>query len=182
MLGQTLGITSVRIEEILKVQTVISPLADVLAMISPVIMILSAAVVYWVFHNSQRAKTNMESPSSPITRFNIANITSYSFLAILTFMLTSKVFSPQFIIWLYPLIPLISRQWRHTSWIIFLLASVLTYYVFPQHYGELIQGNLKLIATLLLRNVLLIALACLLLDWKHLVPVYKAKLIKRTHP
>jgi len=98
LLGHTLGITSVPIEEILKVQTVTSPLANMLATISPIIVILSAAAVYWLFYNSQRAKTNIESSSSSITRPNIANITNYSLLVILTFMLTNKVFSPQFII------------------------------------------------------------------------------------
>jgi uncharacterized membrane protein len=173
LLGHTLGITSVHVEEILNVQTVTSPLADTLATISPLIMTLSAGVIYWVFYNGQRAKANIESPSSSITRSNIANITNYSFLVILTFMLSNKVFSPQFIIWLYPLIPLIAGQWRHSSWIVFLLVCVLTYYVFPQHYGGLIQGNFKMVAILLSRNILLIALACLLLDWKRLIPTYR---------
>lgn len=167
LLGHTLGITSVCVEEVFRVQTVVSPLADMLATISPIIVMLSAAVVYWLFYNSQRVKTKIESPTSSITRPNIADITNYSFLVILTFMLTNKVFSPQFIIWLYPLVPLIAGQWRHASWPVFLLVGVLTYYIFPQHYDELIQGNFKMIAVLLSRNVLLIALACLLPGWRQ---------------
>jgi len=165
----------VHVEEAFKVQNVTSPLADTLAMISPIIVILSAAVVYWLFYNRQRAKTDIESPSSSKTRPDIDNITKYSFLVILAFMFTNKVFSPQFIIWLYPLVPLITGQWRHASWVVFLLVGVLTYYIFPfpEHYGELIQGNFKMIAVLLSRNILLIALACLVLDWTTLRPRHR---------
>ena len=175
LLGQTLGLTLVHVEEAFKVQNVTSPLADTLAMISPIIVILSAVVVYWFFYNSQRAKTNVELPPSSITRPDIANITNYSFLVILAFIFTNKVFSPQFIIWLYPLVPLITGQWRHASWVVFLLVGVLTYYIFPfpEHYGELIQGNFKMIAVLLSRNILLIALACLVLDWTTLRPRHR---------
>jgi hypothetical protein len=173
LLGQTLGLTLVHVEEAFKVQNVTSPLADTLAMISPIIVILSAVVVYWFFYNSQRAKTNVELPPSSITRPDIANITNYSFLVILAFILTNKVFSPQFIIWLYPLVPLITGKCRHASWVVFLLVSVLTYYVFPERYGELIQGDFKTIAVLLSRNILLIALAGLVLDWTTLRPRHR---------
>jgi hypothetical protein len=40
-----------------------------------------------------------------------------AFLATIIFLLTSKIFSPQFLIWLLPLLPLIKGQQRHTIWL-----------------------------------------------------------------
>lgn len=163
LFGKTLGLSSVRIvlvDSTLFSVDVVSPAADMLATISPVIMVMALGIIFWFFYRDQQARSNLKSPSS-----HLPNIINYSFLTILVLLLTSKVFSPQFIIWLYPLVTLITGPWRQASWLLFTLVSVLTQYIFPQHYREFTRGNIEAIDILLGRNILLMALACL-----HLSP------------
>jgi uncharacterized membrane protein len=177
LLGYTLGLTQVRIGPVGPAPfsiDVTSPLADTLATISPIIMIMAAITIYWFFYRTGQTKTDTESPPLCISQPDMANITNYSFLAILAFMLTNKVFSPQFIIWLYPIVPLITGKWRHASWLIFTLAAVLTCCLFPQHYSEFTRGSPQMIDVLLWRNVLLIVLAILLVEWRRPTAMYRS--------
>jgi len=170
LLGHTLGLTQVQIEAVgptpLSVD-IASPLTDMLARISPILMILALAVVFWFFYKSQRAKPYIESPSSSITRPGIAYIINYSLLAVLALMITSKILSPQFIIWLYPLIPLVVGRWRQTSWLMFIMIGLMTYFVFPKYYGGLIQAHPLVVGMLFMRNVSLIILAFLLPKYRQ---------------
>jgi hypothetical protein len=92
---------------------------------------------------------------------------NYSLLAMLAFIITNKVLSPQFIIWLYPLIPLVIGRWRCTSWLMFILIGLMTYFIYPVAYGGIINGHLLVISILFLRNVSLIILAFLLLEYRQ---------------
>ena len=104
---------------------------------------------------------------SPITRPDAASILNYSLLAILVFIITNKAFSPQFIIWLYPLISLVSGRWRGTSWLMFIMIGLMTYFVYPKYYAGLDHGDPLVIGMLVLRNVSLIILAFLLLQYRE---------------
>jgi hypothetical protein len=81
-------------------------------------------------------------------------------------MVTSKVFSPQYMVWLYPLFPLVSGRFRVAIWIVFLAASCLTWYIYPLHYYDLIDTQQVAVDALILRNTLMVFTAVLLLGEK----------------
>jgi len=164
LLGQTLGLTSLEIEFSFGSYNVISPLANILAKISPLLILFSVGAVYWFFHKSQGGRAVIQQTLPSINQPDISRIVNYSLIAILAFMLTNKVLSPQFIIWLYPLIPLVAGRWRRISWLMFILIGLMTYFVYPVAYGGIIEGDPipLVIVILFLRNVSLIILAFLL--------------------
>ncbi len=84
---------------------------------------------------------------------------SYSLLLITVTLAASKVFSPQYLIRLIPLIPLIFNQLRRVIWIIFAVMGVVTFYIFPSNYLALLNLYAGMVAVLLLRDCLLIMLA-----------------------
>ena len=163
LLGQTLGLTSLEIEFSFGSYNVTSPLANILAKISPLLILFSLGAVYWFFHKSQGGRAVVQQTLSPINQPDTARIVNYSLIAILAFMLTSKVLSPQFIIWLYPLIPLVAGRWRRISWLMFIVIGLMTYFIYPVAYGGIIiKSHPLVIGMLVLRNVSLIILAFLL--------------------
>ncbi len=88
----------------------------------------------------------------------------YAAALILAFMLGSKVLSPQYLIWLLPLVPLGAGG---VSGIVlsatFLAACLLTTQVFPLYYGDLLNLRTPGPQLLLARNLLLVLLWGLLL-------------------
>ena len=83
---------------------------------------------------------------------------------ILAFMLGSKVLSPQYEIWLLPLVPLCAGGLTGAGLCLLFLASCgLTTGVFPLHYADLLNGRSPGPELLLGRNALLAALWVLLL-------------------
>lgn len=85
-----------------------------------------------------------------------------SLLVILVFLLTSKVFSPQYLIWLLPLIPFLVGKWKVLTILIFILVSLMTFFVYPEYYGALEKSELLVVEMLALRNAALIIMAVLL--------------------
>jgi len=86
-------------------------------------------------------------------------LTGFSLLALLAFMLSYKVLSPQFIIWCYPLIPLVTGRFSRLSWLLFIATGLLTFFIYPTGYQGLKEGNIRMIAILLARNAALVGLA-----------------------
>ena len=83
---------------------------------------------------------------------------------ILAFMLGSKVLSPQYVLWLLPLVPLCAGGLAGAGLsLLFLAACWATTQVFPTHYGDLLGLRPPGPQLLLLRNALLAALWVLLL-------------------
>jgi len=83
---------------------------------------------------------------------------------ILAFMLGSKVLSPQYVIWLLPLVPLSAGGVARVGIsALFLAACWTTTQVFPIHYGDLVNLRAPGPDLLLIRNLLLILLWGLLL-------------------
>lgn len=162
LMGQIFGLTSVEFEYSFGSTNVASPLADILAKVSPLVLLFSLAVVYWFFYKSQGERSVDQKALSPIAQPDVARIINYSLLAILVFMITNKVLSLQFIIWLFPLMPLVCGYWRRTSWLMFIMIGLMTYFVYPKYYGGLIQAHPMVVGMLFMRNVSLIILAFLL--------------------
>jgi uncharacterized membrane protein len=154
LLAHSLGAMHLNLNFDFGAWNIVSSMANNLATVSTILVLLGLGIVYWSFYRNK----SLDSIGQ------ISNIVNYSFLTILLFISMGKVFSPQFIIWLYPLVPLINSRWRNTAWIIFMIIAILTYYIFPLHYEALVF-NLKhsVINVLFLRNVLLLTLAGLLL-------------------
>ncbi len=88
----------------------------------------------------------------------------YAAALILAFMLGSKVLSPQYVIWLLPLVPL---SFGGLAGIgvsaVFLAACLITTLVFPYHYTDLLNFRYPGPELLLGRNLLLVLLWVLLL-------------------
>ena len=83
---------------------------------------------------------------------------------ILAFMLGSKVLSPQYMLWLLPLVPLAAGGAAGAVvCAIFLAACLLTTQVYPIHYGDLLSFRYPGPQLLLARNLLLVGLWVLLL-------------------
>jgi hypothetical protein len=96
----------------------------------------------------------------------LANLFNYSFVTLAVFIVTNKVLSPQYMVWLYPLFPLVSGRFRSAIWVAFLAAACLTWYIYPLHYYDLIDTQQVPVDTLFLRNTLLALIAVLLLGEK----------------
>lgn len=93
------------------------------------------------------------------------------FLIILLFVIFSKILTPQYLFWFIPFFPLIGFSKTKTymlSLAIILLIALLTQYIYPLHYNELLGAfyvngsQIKYYYILLLRNILLIILFLLI--------------------
>lgn len=162
LIGQVLGLTQVEGEFSFGSWNLRSPLADSLAGVSPYIAIGLLVVLYsfcaWLLwrRSTARAATKMLEPGAA------ALMVRFAVLAVIVFLLTIKIFSPQFLIWLLPLLPLISGQQWHTTWL-FLVIAGLTQYIYPYHYIEFELGEPYLIAMMAGRNLLLMVMGILIL-------------------
>jgi hypothetical protein len=97
-------------------------------------------------------------------RFGLGAVPRYAAALILAFMLGSKVLSPQYVIWLLPLVPLsVGGVAGIVVSAIFLAACYMTTQVFPIHYGDLLNLRPPGPELLLARNLLLVLLWILLL-------------------
>jgi hypothetical protein len=119
-------------------------------------------------------------------RVTNASLVAYSVAALLAFIITNKVFSPQYIIWLLPFAPLL--RLRQASALLAICA--LTIVLFPFNYDHLLGMELLPVLLLNLRNLLTVALlGWLLVDhapssWRAALgwPVLAARLAGRRTP
>ncbi len=130
-----------------------SPAADSLAAASPYISIGLLLILYalYAWKLWQQSENGGVAPISLLLR--------YCLLAVLVLLLSSKLFSVQFLIWPLPLLPLVWGRWRHIPWIIFLVAAGLTQFIYPYHYVEFELGTPYLVWMMAGRNLLLVILA-----------------------
>jgi hypothetical protein len=90
------------------------------------------------------------------------SLVAYLAAALLTFIVTNKVFSPQYLIWLLPFAPLLRR--RQAA--LFAAICAITIVLFPFDYDDLLAMHLLPVLLLNLRNALVVALlAWLLLEF-----------------
>ncbi len=80
-------------------------------------------------------------------------------LFVLAFMIGSKVLSPQYFIWLLPLIPLCAGGlWLLGASGLFLGACWTTSKIFPEYYDQLLSLDTSAVNLLLERNLILVVL------------------------
>jgi hypothetical protein len=108
--------------------------------------------------NEERHRGISNAGPSMASAFTLVN---FSIVAILTFMLTSKTLSPQYIIWIFPFVPLITGKWRNVCWLLFVMVGLMTFFVYPKYYGGIEHGELITVGILFLRNLVLIMLVVL---------------------
>jgi glycosyl transferase family 87 len=97
-------------------------------------------------------------------RFGPGAFPRYAAALILAFMLGSKVLSPQYVIWLLPIVPLGARGLAQLGVsAVFLAACWTTTQVYPIHYADLLDVGFPGPDLLLARNLLLVLLWVLLL-------------------
>lgn len=98
-------------------------------------------------------------------RFGPEQFPRFAAAFVLAFLLGSKVLSPQYVIWLLPLVPLSAGGvWGLGVSAVFLAVCWMTTQVFPYHYLEVVQGRSPGIDILLGRNLLLLVLWSLMLS------------------
>ena len=118
----------------------------------PVTGVLLLATAFFMYREHRRG------------RFGFEAVPRYAAALTLAFMLGSKVLSPQYVIWLLPLVPLSAGGVAGiVVSAIFLTACFMTTQVFPIHYGELLNLRPPGPDLLLARNLLLVLLWVLLL-------------------
>jgi uncharacterized membrane protein len=88
----------------------------------------------------------------------------YSAAAVCAFIVFGKVLSPQFLIWLLPLVPLVGGRRGAVATALLGLAALLTQLWFPSHYWELVNDFAASASWLVLaRDLLLLAIVAVLL-------------------
>jgi len=105
LLAQTLGFGSLQITFSSGSTNVVSPLADALAAWSTLIMLVLLLAVYWLYYRRSSPDPAEEGIKKSLSSTESATLINFFFLAVLVFVLTYKVFSPQFMIWFFPLSP-----------------------------------------------------------------------------
>lgn len=97
-------------------------------------------------------------------KFGPAAVPRYGAAFVLAFMIGSKVLSPQYFIWLLPLIPLCAGGlWLLGASGLFLGACWTTSKIFPEYYERLLALDVFAVNLLLERNLILIVLWVLML-------------------
>ncbi|MCF0073284.1 hypothetical protein LZD49_22590 [Dyadobacter sp. CY261] len=146
LLLESAGIIGLDIEHTFGAMHLITPLsADILKLTSigtPICFVVMTAYLARSFYTaSQRAGAVPHSWLIPAMAAQI-----------LLFILLNKVFSPQYMVWLLPLIPFC----RFKAFLIFIIALMLTVMIFPGHYYSLVSKQLPMVVILNIRNALLI--------------------------
>ncbi|MHB8857872.1 MAG: glycosyltransferase 87 family protein [Thermoleophilia bacterium] len=134
---------------------VFSSLSNTLALLSGPVTILVMLISYGVYWRRSRGDSPLQWDSSQVIRFAV--------LTIAIFIFGGKVFSPQFLIWLLPLIPLIKGRDRGLITGLFAAVLLLTQWEFPARYWELYLLQKQMVVEVAARNVLLGLLAVVLL-------------------
>jgi uncharacterized membrane protein len=131
----------------------ISPLSTVLLKIIPwTAAVLLSLTMFWSWRQFRADITLYKA-----VRFETLLIALTAVL--LAFIITNKVFSPQYMIWFLPLVPLLPRRHLPLFGVVFVLTGIL----FPFAFPGLIGGEPWAVALLLARNLFTVGLLMQLL-------------------
>jgi uncharacterized membrane protein len=159
-LGHVLGLTQAKWTFRYGAFEIVSPFNDLILQWLPLVFILTTlGVIVSCF-------TRFRYERATYGEITGESIVIYALIALLAFIVTSKVFSPQYIIWLLPFAPLLSL--RQVS----VLAAIfaMTIAIYPFWYDALIQFKPNLVVLLNLRNLLALVLLLWLLRDRLLAP------------
>jgi hypothetical protein len=152
LLAQQFGWISVSIEKNYGAEHLATSLSAIILRGLPFIFVALLGVA--IFRGLQRFRYEYLKQEA----INLQTLATYTVLAISIFMVANKVFSPQYIIWLLPLVPLL----RLRQAVLFGVICLTTILVDPFLYKELVTLQIVPILLLNLRNLLMITLISLL--------------------
>jgi uncharacterized membrane protein len=151
LIGNKMGIISVKPDFSAGSWNVVGQGSEIMANLSTYLIIAGLVTVYGFIYG--RIKPG---------KSQFSRIGAYSLLAVLVLLSFSKVLSPQYLIWLLPLVPLLFIHWRNVILMVFILIGIMTYSIFPLRYDALMDMDIGIIIVLLIRNLLLILMAFLI--------------------
>jgi Glycosyltransferase family 87 len=123
-------------------QNIAGTAAEVIAVLTSVLLVVSLLLVWRRFARSERTAEGLVCGCAASVALLLA---------------LGKVFSPQFVIWLLPVVPLVANV---TAWLLLALVLVLTQSWFPRHYWDLANGlRARESFELFVRDALVVALA-----------------------
>ena len=112
-------------------------------------------ISYYFFWKKEGQSRIQQSP--PLT------IISYAAAILAIFIFAGKVFSPQFLLWIVPLVPLIYGRYSLLIKMLFAVILLLTQIEFPHNYPLLLQLKPSVLMDVAIRNILVGLLAMLLI-------------------
>jgi uncharacterized membrane protein len=115
-------------------------------LVSALTVVLQLAMLGWIWFAFARG---------PATRERLLR---YSTAAVAAFVVFGKVLSPQFLVWLVPLVPLLRGRTAIAAQVLFAATVVLTQIWFPNRYLDLLTLDPGLSWLVVARDVLLVAL------------------------
>jgi uncharacterized membrane protein len=160
LVGQLMGLTEVRGAMTHGSWDLVSPMSENLSRLSFYVTFGLLFITYAVY-TSRLWQKKLGDIFTKATLSNEAavNMLRYTLVAVFIMLLTSKVFSPQFLIWLCPLIPLVRNRWRNATILLFLVAAAITQYIFPYNYVQFELFTPHLVIMHAIRNFLLVVMA-----------------------
>jgi MFS family permease len=140
---------------------VVSSLTGEIKFISPVLFLALTILITKRVWNNPLSKSKTEDPGARVS----SQMILLTLTLLLTFMLTNKVFSPQYMIWIGPLMAVLvsvyPRLWKISA--LFLFSCLLTQIIFPQLYDLLNAFHPAMVILLNVRNGLLILILFILI-------------------
>jgi hypothetical protein len=131
-------------------RNIMNPTAETLAALSWLVTILFLLAAYWLIYRSIKANTT-----------ELPQIGTYSLLIVCVLLISSKVLSPQFLIWLIPFFPLVSGKKGVLLTAMLVVIGALTYYIYPLHYDGFENNESAVVFVLFVRNLLIIVLTAM---------------------
>jgi len=125
-------------------RNIVSPLDDIVLAVLPLLLIIlyiSMLVSCWYRFREERSKSEL---------MKVDSLVAYTLLALLIFIITNKVFSPQYIVWIIPFAALLKP--RHA---ILMLGVCITTYIMAS-FGSFRELDYVKILWLNLRNILIL--------------------------
>lgn len=162
--GQTIGLGTHSFDHSFGSTNLVSPTADFFATASTFITGAGLLGIYFLFYrylNSTRSNVGRRVTADE--ERSSEGIIIFATLAILIFIAFGKVLSPQFIIWLLPLIPLLNNDGKMV-WLLFVLVGFTTQFIYPKYYPGLEEFHGAVVGMLLARNILLLLMIPVILN------------------
>lgn len=142
LVAHRLGLYEAVVESSHGSQNLAGSLPDALAVAQTVAQALAVGLVWLVFARSSR---------------DPARLLAASAAAVTAFVAFGKVLSPQFMIWLLPLVPLVAARGAVAALVLFAAALVATQAWFPSRYWDAVALE-GVVWVVLVRDLLLVAL------------------------
>ena len=150
--ARSLGLTWVNVVFSFRSWNINGPVPDALARASTVVMLGALAAVYLLVDRVARER-------GPAAARDPRFVGHAALVVLLTAMVTSKVLSPQYLVWLTPFVPFVTGPRRAAVWAGIIAAGLLTYWLYPWRYQALLDREGGALALLAARNIVLVVTA-----------------------